>query len=218
MDKLPEHIECFDNSNIQGSNPVASMVCFKRARPSKRDYRKFKIKTVVGPDDFGSMVEIVTRRYKRLLEENQPLPDLIEIDGGKGQLSAACEALKNLDLYGIIPIIGIAKKLEEIYLPNDPYPVHINKKSMSLKLIQQIRDEAHRFAITFHRDKRSKGQIVSELDAINGIGNKTKDKLLGQYKSVARIRTASITELAQFIGLSKAQIVFSSLNKKEDQN
>jgi len=216
--EVPTHIECFDNSNIQGSNPVASMVCFKNARPSKRDYRKFNIKTVVGPDDFGSMVEIVTRRYKRLRDEHQNFPNLIVIDGGKGQLSAACEALKNLDLYGVIPIIGIAKKLEEIYLPNDPYPVHINKKSMSLKLLQRVRDEAHRFAITFHRDKRSKGQTTSALDEITGVGEKTKEKLFNQYKSVTRIRKASITELAQLIGLSKAQIVFSSLNKKEDQN
>lgn len=218
MEKLPEHIECFDNSNIQGSNPVASMVCFKNARPSKKDYRKFKIKTVVKPDDFGSMEEIISRRYKRLLAENQSLPNLIVIDGGKGQLSAACKALKELDLYGTIPIVGIAKKLEEIYFPNDPYPIHINKKSMSLKLIQQIRDEAHRFAITFHRDKRSEGQIESTLDGIKGIGSKTKHTLLDQYKSVTRLRTASITELAQLIGLAKAQIIFSYLNKKEDQN
>ncbi|MCP4458188.1 MAG: excinuclease ABC subunit C [Cytophagales bacterium] len=216
LENTPHHIECFDNSNIQGSNPVASMVCFKNARPSKRDYRKFKIKTVVGADDFGSMVEIVTRRYKRLRDEKEPFPDLIVVDGGKGQLSTACDALKNLGLYGEIPIVGIAKKLEEIYLPNDPYPLHINKKSMSLKLIQQIRDEAHRFAITFHRDKRSKGQIVSKLDSIEGIGSKTKDKLLHHFKSVQRIKAASITELAQFIGLSKAQIVFTSLNKKGD--
>ena len=218
LDRLPKHIECFDNSNIQGSNPVASMVCFRNARPYKRDYRKFKIKTVTGPDDFGSMVEIVSRRYKRLRDEKKPFPDLVVIDGGKGQLSAACEALKDLDLYGKIPIIGIAKRLEEIYLPNDPFPIHINKKSMSLKLIQQLRDEAHRFAITFHRDSRSKGQTISELDQIDGVGSKTKDKLFNQYKSLARIKAASITDLSQVIGLSKAQVVYSYLNKKEDQN
>ncbi len=216
LEEIPRHIECFDNSNIQGSNPVASMVCFRNARPYKKDYRKFKIKTVIGPDDFGSMVEIVTRRYMRLVKEKQTLPDLIVIDGGKGQLSAACEALKDINLYGTIPIIGIAKKLEEIYLPNDPFPLHLNKKSMSLKLIQQMRDEAHRFAISFHRDSRSKGQTASELDGIHGIGKKTRDSLLSQYKSVSRIKAASITELSLLIGVSKAQIVFSSLNKKED--
>ncbi len=217
LEEVPKHIECFDNSNIQGSNPVASMVCFKNARPSKKDYRKFRIKTVEGPDDFLSMKEIVTRRYRRLVEEQLPLPQLIVIDGGKGQLSAACEALKELDLYGELPIIGIAKKLEEIYLPNDPFPLHINKKSLSLKLLQRIRDEAHRFAITFHRDSRSNTQTVSELDSIHGIGDKTRNILLNQLKSVDRIRKASITELAQFIGLSKAQIVSKALNKKEDQ-
>jgi excinuclease ABC subunit C len=218
LSEYPEHIECFDNSNIQGTNPVASMVCFKDGKPSKRDYRKFSIKTVVGPDDFSSMKEIVSRRYYRLTQEEQDLPNLIIIDGGKGQLSAACEALKELNLYGIIPIVGIAKRLEEIYLPNDPLPVHIAKKSMSLKLIQRIRDEAHRFAITFHRDKRSKGQTNSELDEIKGIGEKTKRVLLNHYKSVSRIKKASVSELAQVIGLSRAQTIVRALNKKEDQN
>ena len=216
LDQLPDHIECFDNSNIQGTNPVASMVCFKDGKPSKRDYRKFNIKTVVGPNDFESMKEIVTRRYSRIIEEEQALPKLIIIDGGKGQLSAACEALLKIGLYGEVPIIGIAKKLEEIYLPNDPYPVHIHKKSMSLKLIQRIRDEAHRFAITFHRDKRSKGLTVSELDSIPGIGDKTKKILLNQYKSTERIKNASVSELAQIIGLSRAQTIVKALNKKED--
>lgn len=216
LDNEPRHIECFDNSNIQGTNPVASVVCFKNGRPSKKDYRKFKIKTVVGPDDFSSMKEIVGRRYARLLEEKSELPDLILIDGGKGQLAAACDALKELDLYGQIPIVGIAKRLEEIYLPNDPYPVHIHKKSMSLKLIQRVRDEAHRFAITFHRDSRSKEQTVSALDDIPGIGEKTRNILLTQFGSVQRIKNASITELAQFIGLSKAQGIVRALNKKED--
>jgi excinuclease ABC subunit C len=215
---LPVHIECFDNSNIQGSDPVASMVCFKHGRPSKKDYRKFIIKTVTGPDDFSSMKEIVVRRYRRMTEEQQPLPNLILIDGGKGQLGAACEALQELGIYEKVPIVGIAKRLEEIYYPNDPYPIHISKKSPSLKLIQRIRDEAHRFAITFHRDKRSKGQLTSELDVIGGIGPKTKEKLLSTYKSVNRIKAASIPELAQWIGLSKAQTVFKALNKKEDHS
>lgn len=216
LENAPEHIECFDNSNIQGANPVASMVCFRNGKPSKKDYRKFKIKTVEGPDDFSSMKEVVFRRYRRLLDEDSPLPQLIVIDGGKGQLSAACEALKELDIYGEIAIIGIAKKLEEIYYPNDPYPVHINKKSGSLKLIQRIRDEAHRFAITFHRNSRSSIQTSSELDSIKGIGEKSKQILLNQYKSVQRMKQASVTEIAQYIGLSKAQILFKALNKKED--
>lgn len=217
LHKIPNHIECFDNSNIQGSNPVASMVCFKQGRPSKRDYRKFRIKTVDGPDDFESMKEIVHRRYSRLQKEDSPMPDLIVIDGGKGQLSAACLALKNIDLYGQIPIVGIAKKLEEIYFPNDSFPIHINKKSPSLKLLQRIRDEAHRFAITFHRDSRSKIQTLSELDNIHGVGEKTKNILLSQFGSVARIKKSSITELAQWIGLAKAQLIYRALNKKEDQ-
>lgn len=212
----PEIIECFDNSNIQGSNPVASMVYFKNGRPFKSEYRRFKIKTVEGPDDFKSMEEIVTRRYRRQMEEDNDLPGLIVIDGGKGQLAAACQALKNLNIYGQIPIVGIAKKLEEIYLPNDPFPLHINKKSSSLKLLQKVRDEAHRFAITFHRDSRSKDQTRSALDEIPGIGEKTKNILLGQFKSVERIRKTSITELAQWVGLSKAQGVYKALNKKED--
>ena len=171
----PVHIECFDNSNMQGSFPVASMVCFKNGRPSKKDYRKFNIKTVVGPDDFASMYEIVFRRYRRLIDEDLEMPQLIVIDGGKGQLSAACRALKDLGIYGDIAIIGIAKRLEEIYRPEDPYPLHIDKKSESLKVIQRARDEAHRFAITFHRQKRSNAAFRSELEDIKGIGKKDRD-------------------------------------------
>lgn len=214
LKELPVHIECFDNSNIQGSNPVASMVCFKKGLPSKSDYRKFNIKTVDGPDDFSSMKEIVARRYTRLIKEDQPLPNLIVIDGGKGQLNAAVTALKEINIYGDIPVIGIAKKLEEIYFPEDPIPLHISKKSESLKLIQHLRDEAHRFAITFHRQKRSKTANTSELDAIKGIGPATRDQLLRHFKSVKRVKAASLRELTDQIGLSKASIIISHFNKK----
>ncbi|WP_420579991.1 helix-hairpin-helix domain-containing protein [Reichenbachiella sp.] len=210
---IPNHIECFDNSNIQGTNPVASMVCFKKGKPSKKDYRHFKIKTVVGPDDFGSMKEIVLRRYKRLQEEKSPLPNLIVIDGGKGQLHAACDALKALNLYTEIPIIGIAKRLEEIYYPEDSIPLHISKKSESLKLIQQLRDEAHRFAITFHRSLRSKSQVVSELDQISGIGEKTKLQLLTTFKSYKKILQASPEELIEAVGKAKASIILEHKKK-----
>ena len=216
LKELPRHIECFDNSNLQGSNPVAAMVCFKNAKPSKKDYRKFNIKTVTGPDDFASMKEIVKRRYFRLVAEKQPLPDLIVIDGGKGQLNAAVEALKELDLYGRIAIVGIAKKLEEIYFPGDPYPLHINKKSESLKLLQKVRDEAHRFAITFHRQKRSKASFSSHLETIKGIGKKTVDKLLMRYRSIKNIKEAPIEELEKLIGKDKAALVKNSLH--EDVN
>ena len=217
LQDLPKHIECFDNSNIQGTNPVASMVCFKQGKPSKNDYRKFNIKTVTGPDDFASMKEVVGRRYYRLIKENLPLPNLVIVDGGKGQLSSAVEALKSLDLYGKIPIVGIAKKLEEIYYPEDSVPLHINKKSPSLQLLQQLRDEAHRFAITFHRQKRSKGSVQSELDNIKGIGEKTKNLLLSEFKSVKRIREASITDLSTLIGLSKAKIIKSFFEGNSNQ-
>jgi excinuclease ABC subunit C len=213
---IPNHIECFDNSNIQGTNPVASMVCFKNGKPSKKDYRKFNIKTVVGPDDFGSMKEIVFRRYKRLLTEGKDLPNLIVIDGGKGQLNAACESLRELDFYGSIPIIGIAKRLEEIYYPEDPLPLHISKKSESLKLLQHLRDEAHRFAITFHRDKRSKSAIKSSLDEIKGIGPKSKNQLIMAFGSVSRIKVASTTELAQIVGLKKSQIIKEHFKTKKE--
>ncbi|MDN4166146.1 excinuclease ABC subunit UvrC [Cytophagales bacterium LB-30] len=208
---LPKHIECFDNSNLQGSNPVASMVCFKMARPSKKDYRKFNIRTVDGPNDFASMTEIVGRRYKRMLEENEPLPDLIVIDGGKGQLSAACEALNSLGIYGKVPIIGIAKRLEEIYFPEDSYPIHIEKKSESLRLLQRLRDEAHRFAITFHRDKRSKASIQSALLDIPGIGEKTLEALLKEFKSVKKIKEADEESIATIVGKEKARLIKNEL-------
>jgi excinuclease ABC subunit C len=210
----PIHIECFDNSNIQGTNPVASMVYFKNGKPSKRDYRKYHIKTVIGPDDFASMKEVVGRRYKRLIEENQELPNLIVIDGGKGQLHSACDALKELNIYGQIPIIGIAKRLEEIYFPEDQYPIHISKKSPSLKLLQHLRDEAHRFAINFHRNERSKNSHISELDTIKGIGKHSRDLLLTTFKSVKRVKEASYSELEHLIGKSKSTIIQNHFNKK----
>ena len=189
---LPEHIECFDNSNLGGSHPVASMVYFRKGKPAKKEYRKYNIKTVEGPNDFASMEEIVYRRYKRLLEENTSLPDLVVIDGGKGQLSSAVSALKKLEIYGQLPIVGIAKRLEEIYFPFDEFPIHISKKSESLKLLQHIRNEAHRFAITFHRSKRSKGAIGSALSEIEGIGEKTAEKLLKHFKSVKKLKAARL--------------------------
>ncbi|QSE98342.1 excinuclease ABC subunit UvrC [Fulvivirga lutea] len=206
---LPKHIECFDNSNIQGTNPVASMVCFKKGKPSKKDYRHYNIKTVVGPDDFASMYEVVTRRYKKLKEEGLSYPDLIVIDGGKGQLSMVKKALVDLGIYGEIPVIGIAKKLEEIYFPEDKYPVHISKKSITLRLLQHLRDEAHRFAITFHRLKRSKGSLASELTEIKGIGSETADKLIKQFKSIKKIKEASKEEITQLIGTAKAKLILT---------
>ncbi|MEM6641736.1 MAG: excinuclease ABC subunit UvrC [Bacteroidota bacterium] len=210
---LPQHIECFDNSNIQGTNPVASMVCFRNGKPSKKDYRKFNIKTVVGPDDFASMREIVGRRYRHLKEEGLDYPQLIVIDGGKGQLSAACDALREIGLYGQIPIIGIAKRLEEIYFPEDQIPIHISKKSSSLKLLQHLRDEAHRFAITFHRSKRSKQAITSSLDAVKGIGPETKKKLLKHYGSVVRIKQSSEKELIDTVGEAKTATLQTAIKK-----
>jgi excinuclease ABC subunit C len=212
LTELPRHIECFDNSNIQGTNPVASCVVFRNAKPSKKDYRHFKIKTVEGPDDFASMKEVLTRRYTRLMTESpDDLPQLIVVDGGKGQLSAAVEALDEIGLRGTIAVVGIAKRLEEIYFPGDSYPLYISKTSESLRVVQHLRDEAHRFGITFHRDLRSKSQIKSELDNINGIGPKTAGTLLRQFKSVKRIKEASLQEVATVIGMAKAQIVKKGL-------
>ncbi|HPM31710.1 MAG TPA: excinuclease ABC subunit UvrC [Chryseolinea sp.] len=213
LPSLPSIIECFDNSNLQGTVPVASMVRFVDGKADKKGYRHYNIKTVEGPNDFASMKEIVGRRYRRLLEEGEKLPDLIMVDGGKGQLSSACEALKELNIYGQIPIAGIAKRLEEIYYPEDPLPLHINKKSPGLLLLQQIRDEAHRFAITFHRQKRSKIQITTELDGLEGIGKKTAEKLLKEFKSVKKIKEASIEELEKLIGKKKA-LTLKALNEK----
>lgn len=204
---VPNIIECFDNSNFQGTTPVASMVRFVNGKPDKKGYRHFNIKTVVGANDFASMKEIVYRRYFRLVNEALPLPDLILVDGGKGQLSSACEALKELNLYGKIPIAGIAKKLEEIYYPEDPLPLLINKRSPGLHLIQFIRDEAHRFAITFHRQKRSKSFINSELAELKGVGKQTTEKLLQHFKSVKKIKEATFEELEQVVGKSKALLI-----------
>lgn len=217
MDRLPNHIECFDNSNIQGTNPVSSCVVFKNAKPAKSEYRKFNVKTVDGPNDFATMEEVVTRRYTRLLEEGQPLPDLIIIDGGKGQLGVAAEVLTKLGILGKVTLIGIAKRLEEIYFPGDSLPLYINKKSESLKLIQHLRNEAHRFAITFHRKKRSMNFTVSELTQIDGIGKATAEKLLQHFKSVKRIAAASPEELAGVTGKRAANIVFKYYNRAEEE-
>lgn len=211
LKSLPEHIECFDNSNLQGTNPVAAMVCFKNGKPAKKEYRHYNIKTVEGANDFESMHEIVTRRYKRLLEEASPLPDLIIIDGGKGQLSSACNALIELGIYGKIPIIGIAKRLEEIYYPGDQEPLYIDKKSESLNLIQFIRNEAHRFAITFHRKKRQSNSLVSELSSIKGIGEKTFESLMKKFKTVKNIKDAKVEEIAEVVGKKKAEFIKSKL-------
>ncbi|WP_418497592.1 excinuclease ABC subunit UvrC [Flagellimonas sp.] len=208
----PTHIECFDNSNIQGSNPVAACVVFKDGKPSKKDYRHFNIKTVEGPDDFASMEEVVFRRYKRLLNEDEPLPQLIVIDGGKGQLSSALKSLEALDLRGKIAIIGIAKRLEEIYFPEDPVPLYLDKRSETLKIIQQLRNEAHRFGITHHRNKRSKGAIGTELVGIEGIGEKTAEQLLKSFKSVKRIKEASMESLAESVGMAKAKKIYKSFH------
>jgi len=214
MSEVPMHIECFDNSNIQGSNPVSSCVVFKNAKPSKQDYRHFKVKTVIGPNDFDTMKEVVFRRYRRLLDENQPLPQLVIIDGGKGQLSAAMESIVELGLTGKMTIIGIAKRLEEIFSPGDSVPLYINKKSESLKLIQQARNEAHRFAITFHRDQRSKNFIDTELNNIPGIGEKTAQKLLTHFGSVRKIREALASELIEVLGMAKAKVVKAYFDKE----
>lgn len=208
LKELPVHIECFDNSNIQGEYPVSAMVCFKNARPDKKEYRHYNIKSVEGPDDFASMEEVIYRRYKRLLEEKKPLPQLIVVDGGKGQLSAALKSLEKLDLRGKITIIGIAKKLEEIYYPDDSLPMYIDKKSETLKVIQRMRDEAHRFGITHHRKKREKGTIKTGLVEIPGIGKQTSQKLLTQFKSVKNISSASLEELEGIVGKAKAKLVY----------
>ena len=201
----PRHIECFDNSNIQGTNPVAACVVFKDGKPSKKDYRHFNVKTVEGPDDFASMTEIVYRRYKRVLEENEPLPQLIIIDGGKGQLSAALKSIDELGLRGKVAIIGIAKRLEELFYPGDSIPLYLDKKSETLKVIQQLRNEAHRFGITFHRDKRSKAALNSSVESIPGIGEKTMLTLIQHFKSVKRLKLASEKEISAVVGVSKAK-------------
>lgn len=215
MRTLPKHIECFDNSNIQGTNPVAGMVCFKNGKPSKKDYRHFNIKSVIGPDDFSSMNEVVARRYHRLVAENQDLPDLIVIDGGKGQLNAACDALREVGIYGKVAIISIAKRLEELYVPGDEFPLHLDKKSPSLRLLQQIRDEVHNFAITFHRKQRSKNANVSELDSIKGISKETVQKLYSHFKTIKKIKNATSKELIDTIGTRNANVILKWIAQKE---
>ncbi|MEJ6582499.1 MAG: excinuclease ABC subunit UvrC [Crocinitomicaceae bacterium] len=208
----PVHIECFDNSNIQGTHAVSACVVFRNGKPSKKDYRHFNIKTVEGPDDFASMEEAVYRRYKRLLDEKESLPQLIVIDGGKGQLSASLKALEDLNLRGQIAIVGIAKRLEEIFFPGDSFPIYLDKRSESLRVIQFMRNEAHRFGITHHRNKRSKAALTSELTQIKGIGTKTHEDLMLVFKTVSKIQTANMAELASVIGKAKAGIVFNYFN------
>ena len=212
LKELPVHMECFDNSNIMGTNPVSACVVFKNGKPSKKDYRHFIPKTVEGPDDFETMREVVYRRYRRLLEEDKSLPQLVIIDGGKGQLSASVEALDKLGLKGKLPIVGIAKRLEEIFFPGDSIPLYLDKKSESLKVIQKMRDEAHRFGITHHRDRRSKSALVSELDQIKGIGEKTRISLMKHFKTLSKIKSAKKEELSQIVGKAKAKILMDYFN------
>lgn len=216
MKELPRHIECFDNSNTQGSFPVSSCVVFKNAKPSKKDYRHFNIKTVEGPDDFASMEEVLTRRYSRLMNEGEPLPQLVIVDGGKGQLSSAVTALKTVGVFDKLQVVGIAKNLEELFFPFDSIPLYLDKNSETLRIIQQLRDEAHRFGITHHRKKRSKNQIASELDEITGIGEKTKTMLLKQFKSVKKIKEADKNALEVLIGKSKADKIYVFLHSKNN--
>ncbi len=216
LKELPVHIECFDNSNIQGTNPVSACVVFRNAKPSKKDYRHFNVKTVVGPDDFASMEEAVGRRYRRMLDENQALPQLIIIDGGKGQLGAALKALETLGLRGKIAIIGIAKRLEEIFFPGDSIPIYLDKRSESLKVIQHLRNEAHRFGITHHRNRRSKGAFVSELTSIEGVGPKTHEELMKAFKTVSKIKEANLESLSSVIGQAKGKIVWEYFRGSEN--
>lgn len=216
LTELPRHIECFDNSNIQGTNPVASCVVFRDGKPFKSDYRHFNIKTVVGANDFASMKEVLTRRYTRLMQEGKGLPQLIVVDGGKGQLSSAVEALDEMGLRGTIAVVGIAKRLEEIYFPGDSVPLYIDKNSESLRVVQHLRDEAHRFGITHHRDRRSKTQTVSALDSIKGVGEKTRTALLTHFKSLRRLSEADIDDIASIVGPSKASIIFTALHPAPD--
>lgn len=214
LTELPRHIECFDNSNIQGTNPVASCVVFRDAKPFKKDYRHFNIKTVTGPDDFASMKEVLTRRYSRMVEEGDELPHLIVVDGGKGQLSAAVEALDDMGLRGKIAVVGIAKRLEEIYFPGDSAPLYIDKNSETLRVVQHLRDEAHRFGITHHRNRRSKSQTSSVLDDIKGIGEATSAAALKHFKSVKRLREASLDQLVEVLGNSKGRLLYEGLRKE----
>lgn len=211
----PRHIECFDNSNIQGTNPVASCVVFRDGKPAKRDYRHFCIKTVVGADDFASMKEVLHRRYSRMMAEGEPLPQLVVVDGGKGQLSAAVEAFDEMGIRGEVALVGIAKRLEEIYFPGDTLPLYIDKKSRSLQVVQHLRDEAHRFGITHHRLRRSKGQVRSELDNIKGVGDVTAKNLMKEFKSVKRLSEATEEEIAAVIGPAKAKVVYLHFHPEE---
>lgn len=211
----PRHIECFDNSNIQGTNPVASCVVFRNGRPAKRDYRHFNIKTVVGANDFASMKEVLHRRYTRMMAEGQPLPQMVVVDGGKGQLSAAVEAFDEMGIRGDVALVGIAKRLEEIYFPGDTLPLYLDKKSSSLRVIQALRDEAHRFGITHHRNKRSKSQTVSELDGIKGIGVATASKLMKHFKSLKRLKEAELSEVEAVVGKSKAAILSAAFSENK---
>ncbi|MBW3127913.1 excinuclease ABC subunit UvrC [Hymenobacter profundi] len=215
LTELPKHIECFDNSNFQGDNPVAAMVCFRNARPSKKDYRHYHIKTVIGPNDFDSMYEVVTRRYRRLVDEGASLPQLVIVDGGKGQLSMAVKALKDLNLWGQMAVIGIAKRLEEIYVPNDPLPLYIDKKSESLRLFQRMRDEVHRFGITFHRSRRDAATLKTELTDVKGLGPVTADKLLSKFKSVKKIKELTELELVAEVGKAKAKVLLNYFADQE---
>ena len=213
LDRQPRHIECFDNSNLQGTNPVASCVVFRDGKPSRKEYRHFNIKTVEGPDDFASMREILHRRYSRLLAEGAELPDLIIVDGGKGQLSSAYGVLKELGIDKQVPIVGLAKRLEEVFYPGDPIPYYLSRTGEPLKVVCHIRDEAHRFGITFHRQKRNNSLITSELDSINGIGEKSRNALLKHFKSVRRIKEATLEELASVVGTSRATAIRNHFNK-----
>ncbi len=212
LQRLPRRIECFDNSNLQGSDPVASMVCFVDAKPRKSEYKRFNIKTVVGPDDFASMKEILTRRYTAVMKDGLHIPDLIIVDGGKGQLSSAVEALKEIGFYGECEIIGLAKRLEEVFLPGKSESIMIPKKSTALKLIQQARDEAHRFAITFHRQKRSKRTLITELTDIEGVGQKTSQSLLKEFGSVKQIKQAELDEIQKVVGKKNGEKVYNHFN------
>ncbi|MFA6086870.1 excinuclease ABC subunit UvrC [Mucilaginibacter sp.] len=212
LNQLPRHIECFDNSNFQGKYPVSAIVVFRDGKPSKKDYRHFNVKTVVGPDDFATMEEAVFRRYRRMLDEGSDLPQLIIIDGGKGQLSSAMKSLKLLGIDKQVTVIGIAKRLEELYYPGDQYPMYLDKRSETLKVIQQLRDEAHRFGITFHRKKRDKGTLATELELIEGIGKTTAEKLLKYFKSVKKIREATETELQEVVNLKQAKAITQYFN------
>jgi len=215
LPELPRHIECFDNSNIQGTNPVAACVVFRNTKPSKKDYRKFNIKSVSGPNDYASMEEVVYRRYSRMLKENESLPQLIVIDGGKGQLSSALKSLEKLELRGKIAIIGIAERLEELFYPDDPVPLYLDKKSETLKIIQQLRNEAHRFGLSFHRNKRSKEALETELEDIPGVGEKTAIQLLRHFKSKKRIKEASFDELVNVVGTARAKKIFTYFQSSE---